>query len=135
MKLTAETFEQLVSSLKAQGSTDKADRKSPRVGLQATATMVAIGEPGVAPERHTVNVRDLSPEGINILHHGVMRQGRPFVIELARISGSPLRMLCIVRHCRMVASNPSLYSIGAIFRRAVADAPAGKAKAETGLVN
>jgi hypothetical protein len=123
MKLTADIFEQLISSLKAQGSSDNADRKSARVGLSVTANMISIGEIGVPPERHSVNIRDLSAEGVNIIHNGPMRQGRPFVIELARTVGPALRVLCIVRHCRMVASTPLLYSIGAIFQRTVASSP------------
>ncbi len=121
MKLTAETFEQLVASLKAQGCIDDTARRSPRVGLHVSAQILVIEEPGVPPERHTVNIRDLSVEGLNIIHHSPMRQGRAFVIELPRTVGPALRMLCVVRHCRMVGSN--LYSIGAIFRSAVANAP------------
>jgi hypothetical protein len=120
MKLTAETFEELVSSLRSQHTVDKADRKNARVGMHASAPMIAVDEAGVPPQRHTVNIRDLSVEGINILHNLPKRQGRPFVIELARMFGNPLKVLCIVRHCRMVASSPALYSIGAIFRREVA---------------
>jgi hypothetical protein len=127
MKLTAETFEELVASLKAQGCPENADRKFARVGLQVSAQMIVMAEPGVPPERHTVKIRDLSVEGLNILHQASMRQGRPFVIELPRIVGPELRILCIVRHCRLVGAN--LYSIGAIFRRAVANAPAAHAGA------
>jgi len=125
MKLTAETFEELVSSLKAQHCAEKSLRKSARVGLHVSAQMIAIAEAGVPPERHTVNVRDLSVEGLNILHHASMRQGRPFIIELPRTAGPDLRMLCIVRHCRLVG--PNLYSIGAIFRSTLASAPAPQA--------
>jgi hypothetical protein len=84
--------------------------------------MLALEVGGAAPERHTVNIRDLSVEGLNILHHTAMRQGRPFVIELARTVGPALRVLCVVRHCRLVG--PNLYSIGAIFRKTVASGPA-----------
>jgi hypothetical protein len=122
MKLTAETFEELVSSLKAQSCPENADRKSARVGLHVSVQMIVMTEPGQPPERHTVNVRDLSVEGINVVHHAAMRQGRPLVIELPRTVGPALRILCIVRHCRLVGTN--LYSIGAIFRRTVSDAPA-----------
>ena len=127
MKLTAETFEELVASLKAQSCPANADRKSARVGLHVSAQMIVMAEPGVPPERHTVNIRDLSVEGLNIVHHASMRQGRPFIIELPRAAGPELRMLCIVRHCRLVGTN--LYSIGAISRRAVATAPAVHAPA------
>jgi hypothetical protein len=127
MKLTAETFEELVASLKAQRCPDNAARKSARVGLHVSAQMLAIEEHGVPPERHTVNIRDLSVEGLNIVHHSQMRQGRAFVIELPREVGPALRMLCVVRHCRMVGSN--LYSIGAIFRSTVANGPIAKSAA------
>ena len=127
MKITAETFEELVASLKAQRCIDDTARKSARVGLHVSAQILAIEEPGIPPERHTVSIRDLSVEGLSILHRAPMRQGRPFVIELPRTVGPALRMLCVVRHCRLVGSN--LYSIGAIFRSAVADAPSASSAA------
>jgi hypothetical protein len=127
MKLTAETFEDLVASLRAQHSADNINRKSARVGLHVTANMLVIEEAGVPPERHSVNIRDLSAEGISVLHHAPLRQGRPFVIELQRVSGLPLKLLCVVRHCRMVGTK--LFSIGAIFRQTLSNDAAEHAAA------
>jgi hypothetical protein len=127
MKLTAETFEQLVSSLKAQRCSDSAGRKTPRVGLSVTASMIAVQGAGVPPERFTVHIRDLSVEGISFIHQAAMRQGRPFVMELPRTIGPAIKVLCIVRHCRMVGTN--LYNIGAVFRQSLTNDPAEHAAA------
>jgi hypothetical protein len=62
--------------------------------------------------QETVRVSDICADGVSVLRGRAMPEGTPFVLVLPR-RGSPVRVRCVVRHCR--PSGPGAFAIGAGF--------------------
>lgn len=117
MKLTADQFKQIITSLRSDISPHKRSserRDGPRVGFRMTVTVVPCTV-GDAPVRLEVRVRDLSTEGVGILHHSPMEPQSRFVALMSRANGTPVRALYRVARCEKVAHRQFL--IGGILER------------------
>lgn len=105
MKLSAEQFQQIVGSLRSDISPHKRAserRDGPRVGFRMTVMIVpcAAGETAI---RHEVRVRDLSTDGMGILHHSPLEKNTRFIALMERATGEPVRALYRVARCEKVA--------------------------------
>jgi hypothetical protein len=120
MKLSAETFQSIVSFIgSARPDEDSDRRRRPRVEVTGYAT-IQIRRPDQADEEAKVVVRDVSPEGIGIMHTAPLRMGDQFVLKLPSDSGRPKGILCTVTRWR--ADSEKLFSIGAVFTQDVSAA-------------
>lgn len=105
MKLTAEQFEQIVASLRSDagpgGGPQK--RRAPRVGLRAVVTVVPVGgrlpTGGLPPAARQARVRELSADGIGLVHPGPLSPGSSFVAVLPRGTGEVLGAVYRVTRC------------------------------------
>ena len=121
VQLTPEDFEAVIEGLITAAGHDGALRRSPRVALNGVATAVPIPDDGRGAV--TVQVRDISPDGICFTHHLPMPAGRRLHVMLPRANGEPpIPVECQVRHCRSIGAD--LYVMGAQFEPR--DEPAGK---------
>jgi hypothetical protein len=113
VKLSAEQFETILASLRSFSETDRSveKRRSPRVGLRATATMIHCTGSGANARQHEVNLRDLSAEGIGLTHTEPLRTGTYVLISFTRAVGEVLRVLYRVAHCERLGERS--YAIGA----------------------
>ena len=105
MKLSAEHFEQIVGTLRSDISPHKRSserRDGPRVGFRMTVTVIPCTASD-APTRHEVRVRDLSTDGMGILHHEGLALGSMFVAIMSRGTGEQLKALYRVARCEKVA--------------------------------
>lgn len=70
-----------------------------------------------APTRHEVRVRDLSIEGMGILHYEGLAEGSFFVAIMNRATGEPLKALYRVARCEKVSHRQFL--IGGLLERVI----------------
>lgn len=117
MKLSADQFKQIITSLRSDISPHKRSserRDGPRVGFRMTVTVVPCTVDD-KPVRLEVRVRDLSTEGVGILHHSPMEPQSRFVALMSRANGASVRALYRVARCEKVAHRQFL--IGGILER------------------
>ncbi|HWP40009.1 MAG TPA: hypothetical protein VNL70_03715 [Tepidisphaeraceae bacterium] len=110
MLLTADRFEQIVATLKADAArlTDK--RLAPRVGLRMQMEIIACaGEK--AGRRYVVWLRNLSSEGMGFVNSQAIPIGTLLVACLARGRYEVLRILYQVVHCTRLADGQ--HTVGA----------------------
>ncbi|HEX8912189.1 MAG TPA: PilZ domain-containing protein, partial [Humisphaera sp.] len=116
MNLSADTFVQIVQSLRSDGGgkNGREQRKNPRVGIRGRV-MISIGATqGSRPIQ--VNVRDLSAAGIGLLHNEPIPKGIEIVLLLPEANDVSRRaIVCQIRRVQQLSA--SLYSIGASFVR------------------
>jgi len=121
MKLTAEQFEQIVATLRSDpqiaGGTEK--RRSPRVGVRMTATLVLCSGP--TPQRHDARLRDLSQEGVGVLHQQQVPKASRFFLLLDRSTGGTLKVLYQVARCDRCGDRQ--YLIGGRLERIIDELP------------
>jgi hypothetical protein len=112
MRLTAETFSELVRSLRSnpRGAAEK--RTKPRVGLRGRAAILVRDPRTGFGEEVPVGVRDVSATGLGLTCARGLREGDTFVLLL---DGDKARnaqdVRCTVAYCRRVSEE--LYRIGA----------------------
>ena len=112
VQLTPEDFEAVIEGLITAAGHDGALRRSPRVALNGVATVVPQPDKGAAAL--TVQVRDISPEGVCFTHHLPIKAGQRLKLMLPRANGEPpIPVECQVRHCRSMGTD--LYVMGAQF--------------------
>src|SRR5690348_11060532 len=102
-RLTAEMFEQIVASLRSDGSRRTHEkRKHPRVGLRTTLEILQCPEIGerIVPPPAVVSVRDLSADGIGFVSPRSMAANAQFVAEFARSEDTKLRVQYRVAYCK-----------------------------------
>ena len=127
MELTAETYRNILKSLRSDARSSKTMEKrvAPRVGLRSKITIVADGGPSVVTW-----CRDLSTKGIGLVHSIPLKIGSQFVAMLPTQGKEPLPVVYTVANCRELSK--SLYSIGASLDRIIETAAEEKpAEAQT----
>lgn len=117
MNLTAETFLEIVRSLRSDGLPQKLRRrKLPRVGARLRLVILPCGprSAGIAPRAATVRLRDFSRNGMGFIHSEPLVNGQAFLICLEREAGGTVHLLGRVNRCR--ALDGRHYDIGGSIR-------------------
>jgi PilZ domain len=110
-QLSSEVFREIVRQLKGTPVNDD-KRRSPRVGLRGQVPLTLLAkDDGNAPQTYMVSVRDLSPDGIGIMHHLPLASGTHFAIRLPSRDHRDLSAVYIVKHCKPLEKD--LFGIGA----------------------
>jgi hypothetical protein len=121
MKLSAEMFNEIISSLRSDTSADHGHEKRTqgRVGLRCALEIVqcALNAKGAKPM--AVCVHDISLNGIGLVSPVKLDEDMEFVARLSRDAHSPVPLLYKVRYCRKLAND--LYNVGAMFQRVLPD--------------
>jgi len=115
MQLSAERFEQIVTSLKSDAicGRNSEQRSAPRVGLRVRVRIALRDAKGVVARR-TVWVRNVSTSGIGIVDTEPIKVGTHFVVYF---EGRGDSMAVLYSAVRCLASSGGVYSIGAKFER------------------
>jgi hypothetical protein len=111
--LPAEQFKEIIRSLRSdgQGRRSLEKRTGPRVGLRARLSL-RIHRAGVLSKNSIlVWLRDLSVEGIGLVHSQPLEDGDEFLAEFPLRNQQNLNVLYRVVHCKMLSKN--LFCIGA----------------------
>jgi hypothetical protein len=122
MKLSAEMFDEIVSTLRSDGSRpkEKEKRSEGRVGMRCALDIVLYSSstPG---QKKTLNVcvHDISVGGIGLVCVHKLAPNTEFIACFSRDENSPVPVLYRVKHCRRISSD--LYTIGAMFARVLPD--------------
>ncbi len=123
MRLSAEQFAEFVSVMDHMKSpaAEQDKRRSARMELQAQVpiTFISDDEP---PKASVVEVRDFSARGIAVLHDSALPIGQQFIVELRRLKGRSISLLCTVVHSRPLADGK--FNIGAEFTCVLQNPPA-----------
>lgn len=112
MALTAEMFNQIMKGFKSDhGRRANEQRTNPRVGIHGRADfrLLPLTPGGVRPIN--VWVRDLSHDGIGIMHSVALPAGTRFVISFSQKGEKPLNIIYAVAHTAQVSKG--LFAIGA----------------------
>jgi hypothetical protein len=122
MKLSAEMFDEIVSTLRSDGTRpkEKEKRSEGRVGLRCALDIVLY--PSKAPGENKplrVCVHDISVGGIGLVCSSRLAPGTEFIACFSRDDCSPVPVLYKVKHCRRMSSD--LFTIGAMFTRVLPD--------------
>jgi hypothetical protein len=108
--LSVELFDQIVKALRSDDRGDGDQRGAPRVGLRAQAEVLL--KPGTAMPPVLMWCRNLSANGIGLLHTKEVTAGSEFILRLAGDPHlSPRHLSCVVVHCKK--AGPDLFTIGA----------------------
>jgi hypothetical protein len=113
MELSPEEFRDLARSLEhvSEPIPDNERRRTSRKEVRTRIPLCLIDK-GIASSPKPIQVRDLSPRGINILYPEVMPSGQQFTIDL-KGSANHVTLLCTALHCHTAESG--LHSVGAEF--------------------
>jgi len=112
MALTAQLFQQIMKSLKSdQGRRQNEQRAKPRVGVHGRAELRCLPLTPGSKQKISVWVRDLSANGIGILHSKPLKAGTRFVITFPHPNEEHLNVVYIVAHTAEVSKG--LYAVGA----------------------
>ena len=109
MQLTADLYREILHSLRSDSRSSRhlEKRSSPRVGLRSRLTI--IPEPGAPPV--LTCVRDISANGVGIIHPEPMAIGSQFTALFEGRGSDTLTVVYTVANCKEISK--SLYSIGA----------------------
>jgi hypothetical protein len=113
MKLPAEIYFQLVSSLRTDTPRFGEQRSSGRVGVGGRTTIQAINQRQTGATEINVRLRDLSIDGIGFTSSSALAFGNQFSIALSRKGAADIVLFCEVRHCQKVADG--VFAVGARF--------------------
>lgn len=105
MELSAETFLEVVRSLRSDGTPKKMRRrKLPRVGVRLRLVILPCGpnSTGAAPRAVLVRLRDLSRRGVGFVHTERLEIGQAFFVNLPREAGGNLFLLGRIERCRQI---------------------------------
>lgn len=111
--LPAEQFREIIRSLRSdgQGRRSLEKRTGPRVGLRARLS-IRLHRGGVLNKNSTlVWLRDLSVEGIGLVHTQPLEDGDEFIAEFPLRNQQNLNVLYRAVHCKMLSKN--LFCVGA----------------------
>lgn len=117
MQLSAEQFEQIVTSLRNNAGTSlrlHERRGSARAGLRARVTMVPCSD---SPRPRPVWLRDLAADGISFVCAEPLVANSFVVVSMPRADGSLLNLLYVVVRCTRAGAGQHL--IGARLERVV----------------
>lgn len=121
MHLDSQAFAEIISGLRGAGLVSgTGKRRAARIALnaQVPVSLVTDGSTG-APSM--VAVRDFSSRGIALLYNKALVGGQQFVVELHRLTGRAISLLCTVVHSRLLENGR--YSVGAEFTCVLQDDP------------
>lgn len=130
MPLSESAFQKIIDSLRPTFRQEDL-RQTTRVPVQATATILRVGDGGWG--KQPVVVRDISLGGVGLLSPRAMAPGDQFVLLLLREGENPAGIACAVRHCRQV--DESLFSIGGQFTSLLIEGAAGSPAGQQGEVD
>lgn len=109
MQLTSDLYREILRSLRSdsRSSRNLEKRSAPRVGLRSRVTII----PGSGGVPVLSSVRDLSANGIGLVHTEAMAVGAQFTAMFAGRANDALTVVYSVANCKEISK--SLYSIGA----------------------
>ena len=112
MQLTADLYREILRSLRSDTRSNRnlEKRSAPRVGLRSKITIVPEGCSPIV-----TCVRDLSANGIGLVHPEIMPIGSQFTAMFAGRGNDTLAVVYTVANCKELSK--SLYSIGATVAR------------------
>ena len=113
MQLTADLYREILRSLRSDTRSNRnlEKRSAPRVGLRSKLTIV----PGTGFGPVVACVRDLSANGIGLIHNEALPIGSQFTAMFAGRANDTLTVVYTVANCKEISK--SLYSIGASVAR------------------
>lgn len=113
MQLTADLYREILRSLRSDTRSNRnlEKRGAPRVGLRSKLTIIPSS--GASPV--VTCVRDLSANGIGLVHTEAMPIGSQFTAMFAGRVNDTLAVVYTVANCKELSK--SLYSIGATVAR------------------
>jgi hypothetical protein len=125
MELTAETYRDILRSLRSDPRSEKTmeKRTAPRVGLRSKLTITPEGG-----NNAVTWCRDLSINGIGLVHSEGLKIGQQFIAILPNYGQESLTVVYTVVNCRQLSKQ--LYSIGARLERVI-DLKSGAQSPET----
>ena len=110
MQLSASTFGEVLSSVRADRWGYRESRRTPRIPLSATA-VIQFPSDGLPPFR--VYVRDICANGMGLMSGRPLEPGERFIMELPERNGSMRTLVCETMRCERVADD--VYHVGATF--------------------
>jgi hypothetical protein len=127
MSLPAEIFADITDSITIVGHDEAAagNRRTPRVHLRTHVQLLPWNNPS---DSISVRIRDLSTDGLGVLHSQRMALDEQFVIAYPRCDETVHALYTIV-YWEPLAEN--LYAIGAQFERLIDEAELAARKTET----
>src|SRR4051812_35282673 len=87
MNLSAETFQALAQSIKADAGDSKAEPRESASRILGKALIIPCSRSG-EKKPIDVHVRELSPSGISILHAKPIKGGQQFILCIAPANGA-----------------------------------------------
>jgi hypothetical protein len=120
MKLSAEMFIEIISSLRSDGTCSHGHekRKECRVGLRCQLEVVPAANRKA--NAISVHVHDLSLSGIGMVTSVPFAEESEFVASFSRDGRPAVLIVYRVKYCRQLSSD--LFSLGAMFVRVLPDA-------------
>ena len=113
MQLMAQDYAEVLDALKAANDTKGHERRTAaRMDVQAQVKIFPYHS-GKTSTSYTCLTRDLSFKGVGLFQSKPLPRESQFVIQLPRLEGEPLALLCTVMYCRELADG--LFNVGATF--------------------
>jgi hypothetical protein len=123
MELTAAHFIQWLQVPPADSEPHLSDRRDqPRAQVTAAATIIPL-EYHQSPGAVRVEIRDVSPSGIGIIHDRCFSLDEQFALLLPQAADTPAVVLCVVAFWQPVSRNA--FAIGGRFVRVLRDVQGG----------
>jgi hypothetical protein len=114
MQMSAELFQSIVQSIRSDDQPMDEKRAVPRTGFAGKAQFIPPGD----TRRVHAAVRDLSVQGIGLLHTQPMKCGQEFILALSDPTSDGQRgVVCTVARWQPISDK--LFLIGARFTRTV----------------
>jgi hypothetical protein len=123
MKLSAELFNEIISSLRSDGGTNARGhekRKQGRVGLRCGLDITLCSFTSKNAKPLSICVHDISQNGIGLVSATKLPENSEFVARFVRDAESAVPVLYKVRYCSKLSGD--LFTIGAMFQRVLPDA-------------
>jgi|GEM_PF-2297066 len=111
MQLSGELFRQILSQLKGLASDDE-QRIGPRVGMHHRVLLTPLGSESGKSRPVVVSVRDMSVDGIGILHHVRLPAKSLFAIRLPVYGTRDITAVYSIKHCDVLEKD--LFRIGGV---------------------
>ena len=111
MELSRREFFELLQRFESNPEPEEI-RRTARVVLRRHVTIITDWE--IEGGRLEVVLHDISRGGVCLTHHEGMPKDKEFTLLLPDVSGTPLPMVCVVRHCGVVHQHR--FRIGAEFK-------------------
>ena len=121
MKLSVELFNEIISSLKCDGTRSQGHEKRTqgRVGLRCALEIIPCLFSNRSTKPLSICVHDVSENGLGLVSPVKLDEELEFIARFTREGRPAVPVLYKVRHCRRLSAD--LYSVGAMFQRVLAD--------------